>query len=216
MTYLRVTSPSEERWAQERYAPPPSPAPRPRRGPPVLSLSIAVLLGLVGVRLILSDRQDVEASSEAVARGRTEPSTASPPRLKIVLTPPDAVVATHPETWAVFSTALAAPVVAAPLADPGVIVRQATVCREAPGLATQMVCVDPVLAAADQQASDAYEAVLAAGASPAAVGRSQARWMLAREDAARSSPEDLLAAYQERTRRLRAAAAALEREKTGA
>jgi hypothetical protein len=30
--------------------------------------------------------------------------------------------------------------------------------------------------------------------------------MLAREAAARSSPEDLLAAYQERTRRLRAAA----------
>ena len=216
MTYLRVTSPSEERWAHERHAPPPI----RRRGPPVLSLSLALLLGVVGVRLILSDRQDAAAGAAETAFAPPGPppetAPATPPRLRIVLTPPDPAVATHPETWAVFSTALAAPIAAAPLSDPGVIVRQAAVCREAPGMATQMVCVDPVLAAADQQASDAYEAVLAAGASPAAVGRSQARWMLAREEAARSSPEDLLAAYQERTRRLRAAAMALERERVGA
>ena len=205
MTSLRVISPPEEHWAQRRRAPP------ARRPAPVLGLSIAVLLGLFGMQLMLSGVRDAAVPVPSVAppeRFEPDPPATAAPRLKIVVAPP-VPVAARPETWAVLPTALTAPVAATPLADPKTAAEQADACREAPGLATQMVCVDPVLAAADQQASEAYEAVLAAGASQAVLGRSQARWMLTREEAARSSPEDLLAAYQDRTRRLRAAAAAL-------
>ncbi|KRA66355.1 hypothetical protein ASD79_03520 [Caulobacter sp. Root655] len=209
MTYLRTTSPDEEHWAQWRPV-----SSLARRPPPILALSIATLLGLFGAQLMLSEAGGAPPAVPAVRpleRFEPDPPTPSAPRLRIVLTPSTAI-ATHPETWAALPTALDAPVAAAPLADPRTATQQAAACREAPGMATQMVCVDPVLAAADQQVSDAYEAVLAAGASQAALGRSQARWMLAREAAARSSPEDLLAAYQERTRRLRAAAAVLRRQ----
>jgi uncharacterized protein len=206
MTSLRVISPDAENWAPRSHEP--SPARRPL---PILSLSIAVLLGLYGMQLMLSEARDVSPAVPSVRepeRFEPDPPPTSAQRLKIVLTP-SAAIATHPETWAVLPTALDGPVVATPLADPRTATQQAAACREAHGMATQMVCVDPMLAAADRQASDAYEAVLAAGASQAALGRSQARWMLVREAAARSSPEDLLAAYQERIRRLRATATAL-------
>ena len=206
MTSLRVISPDAENWAPRSHEP--SPARRPL---PILSLSIAVLLGLYGMQLMLSEARDVSPAAPSVRapeRFEPDPPPMSAQRLKIVLTP-SAAIAIHPETWAVLPTALDAPVVATPLADPRTATQQAAACREASGMATQMVCVDPILAAADRQASDAYEAVLAAGASQAALGRSQARWMLVREAAARSSPEDLLAAYQDRTQRLRATATAL-------
>lgn len=206
MTSLRVISPDAENWAPRSHEP--SPARRPL---PILSLSIAALMGLYGMQLMLSEARDVSPSVPPVLlpeRFEPDPPPTSAPRLRIVLTP-SAAVAIHPETWAVLPTALDAPVVAAPLADPRTATQQAAACREAPGMATQMVCVDPILAAADRQASEAYEAVLAAGVSQAALGRSQARWMLVREEAARSSPEDLLAAYQDRIQRLRATATAL-------
>ena len=210
MAYLRLVS-SDEDWVRGGYAPP---LPPPRRGFPFLGFSIAILLGLCGARLMMSAAQ-VEAPLVFTVPHppsvEPEPPAAPGPRLRIVLTPSVAPV-THPETWAVLPTAVTGPVAAAPLPDPGTAAQQAAACREAPSMATQMVCVDPVLTAADRQASDAYEAVLAAGASPEAVGRSQARWMLAREEAARASPEDLLAAYQDRTRRLRATAAVLVRQ----
>lgn len=206
MTSLRLISPDSENWAPQGHAPSPA-----RRSPPILSLSIAVLLGLYGMQLMLSETRDVSPavpSVRAPERFEPDPPATSPPRLKIVVTP-SAAIAVHPETWAVLPTALDEPVVATPLADPRTATQQAAACREAHGMATQMVCVDPMLAAADRQAADAYEAVLAAGASQAALGRSQARWMLVREAAARSSPEDLLAAYQDRIQRLRATATAL-------
>ncbi|EJL34688.1 hypothetical protein PMI01_01381 [Caulobacter sp. AP07] len=206
MTSLRVISPDVENWAPRRREPSPARPPLP-----ILSLSIAVLLGLYGMQLMLSEARDVSPAVPSVRepeRFEPDPPPTSAQRLKIVLTP-SAAITTHPETWAVLPTALDGPVVATPLADPRTATQQAAACREAHGMATQMVCVDPMLAAADRQASDAYEAVLAAGASQAALGRSQARWMLVREAAARSSPEDLLAAYQERIRRLRATATAL-------
>jgi uncharacterized protein len=71
-------------------------------------------------------------------------------------------------------------------------------CRDAPNLAAQMTCFDPSLREAEQRMAAAYEAVLAAGVSPAALGRSQARWLVTRDEMAQSSPEDLLTAYQQR------------------
>lgn len=205
MTYLRLISSHEEGLGQGLYPTP------PRRRPPALSLSIAILVGMSGALVMLSEVRDAPPTAPPVRpleRFDPDPPATSPPRLRIVVAP-STVVATHPETWAALPTALTAPVVATPLADPRAATEQAAICREAPGMATQMVCVDPLLAVADRQAADAYEAVLAAGVSPAALGRSQARWMLVREEAARSSPEDLLAAYQDRIGRLRATAAAL-------
>lgn len=205
MTYLRLIPSHEEGLGQGLYPTP------PRRRPPALSLSIAILVGMSGALLMLSEVREAPPAAPPVRpleRFDPDPPATSPPRLRIVVAP-STVVATHPETWAALPTALTAPVVATPLADPRAATEQAAICREAPGMATQMVCVDPLLAVADRQAADAYEAVLAAGVSPAALGRSQARWMLVREEAARSSPEDLLAAYQDRIGRLRATAAAL-------
>lgn len=205
MAYLRLVSANDD-WSPGRYAPPPA----PRRGFPFLTISIAALLGLCGSELILSAAWVKVPMVFDVPPPEPDPSPAPEPRLRIVLTP-SVAPATHPETWAALPTAGPAPIAAAPLADPASPPPQAAACRETPSMATQMVCVDPVLAAADRQAADALEAVLTAGGSPEALGRSQARWMLAREEAARSSPEDLLAAYQDRTRRLRAAAAVLTR-----
>ena len=84
-------------------------------------------------------------------------------------------------------------------------------CRDAPTLAAQMTCIDPTLREAEQRMAAAYEAVLAVGISPAALGRSQARWLAVRDAAAGTSPEDLLTTYQQRESQLRGFAVAVER-----
>jgi uncharacterized protein YecT (DUF1311 family) len=102
--------------------------------------------------------------------------------LKIVLTS-DVKPTNHPETWGALPTAVAVPVVATPLADV-VQAEDTSTCRDAPTLAAQMTCFDPSLREAEQRMTLAYEAVLAAGASPAALGRSQARWLATRDEMA--------------------------------
>jgi uncharacterized protein YecT (DUF1311 family) len=140
-----------------------------------------------------------------------QPQELPPARgIRIVVAEP-APVPVSPDTWAALPTALTVPLAAAPLADPVDAPQKAAACREAPSLAAQMVCVDPTLKVADQRAAAAYDAALEAGVSPALLGRSQAHWLLSRDAAARSSPEDLLAAYQARERQLLAAAALAQR-----
>ncbi len=117
----------------------------------------------------------------------------------------------HPETWGALPTAVTGPVVAAPLADASPIVDTAADCRDVATLAAQMTCIDPTLREAERRMAAAYEAVLAAGVSPADLGRSQARWLTTRDEAAQTSPEDLLAAYQLREAQLRSFAVAMER-----
>lgn len=229
MAYLRLASPSNDNWtARNARNPPPDtwgqrrygvmPPPRRGGGANILLGMIAMPLGVWGLWLLLG-----AAPIEAVETAPPQPLVFQVPAaqaplasvptdaqrgLRIVLTS-DARPVTHPETWGALPTAVAAPVAAAPLAD-AAPPEDAAGCREAPTLAAQMTCIDPTLREAEQRMAAAYEAVLAAGVSPAALGRSQARWLATRDVMAMSSPEDLLTAYQQRESQLRSFAVALE------
>lgn len=205
MAYLRVSSSSEEAWTR-RYCTPP----RTRRRHRPLLFALATLLGLYGLMLMAEAPLSAAPPRDLPPEPFSRPATSQPGRtVKIVLTQSRAAPL-EPETWAPLPTAHAVPVAAAPLADPAE--DPAVACREAPTLAAQMTCVDPTLREADQRMTMAYEAVLAAGVSPATLGRSQARWLLLRDGAARSSPEDLLSLYQQRERQLRTFAVLLNRQ----
>jgi uncharacterized protein YecT (DUF1311 family) len=238
MAYLRLTSPSNDNWTtrdndnlppdnwgQRRYGVMPPPR-RSGFGNVLLGL-IAMPLGVWGLWLLLGAETpeaspqplvfQVPAAPPAVLATPfgTNPATygelaaADASRgLKIVLTS-DARPTSHPETWGALPSAVAVPVVATPLADMAKAEDTST-CGDAPTLAAQMTCFDPALREAAQRMAAAYEAVLAAGASPAALGRSQARWLATRDVMAQSSPEDLLTAYQQRETQLRGYAVALE------
>lgn len=235
MAYLRLTSPSNDNWAaRAKNNPPPEtwgqrrygvmPPPRRAFGANILLGMIAMPLGVWGLWLLLGaepsepapqplifqvPRSDVPMASSPSAETPLAVVAANARRgLRIVLTA-DARPATHPETWGALPTAVSAPVVASPLADVAPP-DNAFGCRDAPTLAAQMTCIDPALREAEQRMAAAYEAVLAAGVSPAALGRSQARWLATRDTMARASPEDLLAAYQQRESQLRSFAVALE------
>jgi len=230
MAYLRLTSPSNDNWAARSERNPPRetwgqrrygvmPPPRRRFDGNILLGMIAMPLGVWGLWLLLGTEPPEPAPRPLVFQvpHSATPSTQAPLAivateaqrgLRIVLTTDSRPVA-RPETWGALPTAAGAPVAATPLADaspPG----DAVGCRDAPTLAAQMTCIDPALREAEQRMAAAYEAVLAAGVSPAALGRSQARWLATRDEMARASPEDLLAAYQQREGQLRGFAVALE------
>jgi uncharacterized protein YecT (DUF1311 family) len=230
MAYLRLTSPSNDNWAaRANDNPPPETWGQRRYGvmpPPRRSLGGNILLGLIampmgvwGLWLLLGVEPPAAAPQPLVfqvphadaplARTPLAVAAADTGRgLKIVLTT-DARPVSHPETWGALPTAVGAPVVATPLADVAPAEDTAG-CRDAPTLAAQMTCIDPGLREAEQRMAAAYEAVLAAGVSPAALGRSQARWLTRRDEMAQASPEDLLAAYRQRESQLRSFAVALE------
>ncbi|CAN5374501.1 hypothetical protein BH10PSE3_BH10PSE3_30200 [soil metagenome] len=218
MAYLRLSTvsndnwtarpdgaPKAETWSQRRYGAMPR---RRRGGGHLLAGLVAIPMGVWGLWLLLGTPMAPDPPDRApIARPLV--FQVPPPGLTIVVDhqPPPS---RHPETWGALPTSMAAPVAATPLADPWPALVDSASCRDAIGLAAQMTCLDPTLREADQRMAAAYDAVLAAGVSPPALGRSQARWLVVRDEAARSSPEDLLAAYQIRQGQLRSAAAALE------
>jgi uncharacterized protein YecT (DUF1311 family) len=228
MAYLRLTSPSNDNWAArgERSPPPETwgqrrygvmPPPRRRFGGNILLGLIAMPMGVWGLWLLLGVEPvpPAEPPSPRPLVFQVPPPEAAltaagddPRGLKIVLTS-DTRPVSHPETWGALPTAVGVPVVAAPLAD-AAPPQDGVGCREASTLAAQMTCIDPTLHEAEQRMTAAYEAVLAAGVSPAALGRSQARWLATRDEMAQASPENLLAAYQQRESQLRSFAVALE------
>ncbi len=225
MAYLRLTSPSNDNWAaRDARKPPPETWGQRRYGvmPPqrrsaagnILLGMIAIPLGVWGLWLLLGAESAEPTPQPLVFQVPPAETTVAVPAvdgqrgLKIVLTS-DVRPVTHPETWGALPTAASAPVVATPLAD-AAPPEDTSACRDAPTLAAQMTCIDPALREAEQRMTAAYDAVLAAGVSPAALGRSQARWLAERDAAAGASPEDLLAAYQTRESRLRSFAVALE------
>jgi uncharacterized protein YecT (DUF1311 family) len=220
MMYSRLSLQPQETWVEPRYAPPP---PRRQSGSRLLPLLSAILLMLWGFYLMFlgyappgagaAPRLAVEPSAvlQEIQPQAVQPQAVQPTRgIRIVVAEP-APIPVSPDTWAALPTALTVPLAATPLADPVDAPQKAAACREAPSLAAQMVCVDPTLGVADQRAAAAYDAALEAGVSPALLGRSQAHWLLSRDAAARSSPEDLLAAYQAREHQLLAAAALAQR-----
>ena len=230
MAYLRLTSATNDNWAPREKRNPPSetwgqrrygvmPPPRRRFDGNILLGMIAMPLGVWGLWLLLGaeppepaprplvfqvPHSDVPLATIPLAVASTDARRG----LRIVLTTDSRPVA-RPETWGALPTAAGAPVVATPLADASPP-EDAVGCRDAPTLAAQMTCIDPALREAEQRMATAYEAVLAAGASPAVLGRSQARWLATRDEMAQASPEDLLTAYQQREGQLRSFAVALE------
>jgi uncharacterized protein YecT (DUF1311 family) len=79
-------------------------------------------------------------------------------------------------------------------------------CAGASGLAEQMVCSDPDLAAADREMSRAYRRALRAEGSSGALRADQRDWLGIREDAAHRSRRALAQVYQQRIDELNAAA----------
>lgn len=242
MAYLRLTSPSNDNWAtRDEDNPPPDtwgqrrygvmPPPRRRFAGNILLGMIAMPMGVWGLWLMLGAGPaetspqplvfQVPPAQTTVATlgdpsgvyGETAAPAADGRRgLKIVLTT-DARPLVHPETWGALPTAVGAPVAATPLAD-ALPAPDTAACRDAPTLAAQMTCIDPALREAEARMALAYEAVLAAGVPPSALGRSQARWLATREAMAQTSPESLLTAYQQRESQLRGYAVAWE-QRTG-
>lgn len=79
-------------------------------------------------------------------------------------------------------------------------------CHRASTLAEKMVCVDPGLARWDRRLDAAYRKARGLQAEPAELGRAQAAWLAAREQAASASPEALASAYEARVGELEALA----------
>lgn len=79
-------------------------------------------------------------------------------------------------------------------------------CRRATTLAEKMVCVDPGLARWDRRLDAAYRKARLEQADPGDLGRAQAAWLAAREQAALASPDDLASAYETRVAELQALA----------
>lgn len=84
--------------------------------------------------------------------------------------------------------------------------RAADGCKTSGSRAQMTICADASIAAADQDMRRAYQRALRSGASAAALRAQQDDWLALREEAARRSPSDLAAAYEERIADLNAIA----------
>jgi uncharacterized protein YecT (DUF1311 family) len=80
-------------------------------------------------------------------------------------------------------------------------------CAAARTEAEQLVCSDPVLAAADRQMARAYRRALRAGIDPAGLSQEQQDWTAIREDAARHSRRAVAQVYDQRIHELNQMAA---------
>lgn len=95
--------------------------------------------------------------------------------------------------------------------DPIRTTRPSFDCRRARSLAEDMVCSEPVLAAADRQLARAYQRALRLGVPYGLLRDEQDAWLEAREDAAHRSPRALAAIYDQRIEELNAMADAAGR-----
>ena len=184
-------------------------SPHPHLSINPVHISAAVSLACVmGMALGLWLRADIDRRAAAAALRQTAPravaAAPAPQRVQIVLAKPAVEIA--PAT-SLMDVGVSAP---APVAQTGQIVDAILVeapsfdCRSARTLADQMVCVDPALAEADRRLSGAYKAALGLGADHPVLARGQARWLAAREAAARTSPEALASLYERRISELAA------------
>ncbi|CAN5590564.1 hypothetical protein BH10PSE5_BH10PSE5_16620 [soil metagenome] len=161
------------------------------------AVSVACVMGM-GLGLWL--RADIDRRAAAPALRQTVPravaAAPAPQQVRIVLARPEEVIAPPTSLMDVGAPA--------PAAQTGEIVDAAYVeapsfdCDAARTLADQMVCVDPALAEADRRLARAYKAAISSGVAYPALARDQARWLPAREAAAKTSPEALAGLYEKR------------------
>lgn len=184
-------------------------APHPHLQINPVHISAAVSLACVmGMGLGLWLRADIDRRAGASALHQATPRavtmTPAPKQMRIVLTSPDEVIA--PAT-SLMDVGVPAPAPGAPtgdIVDAAYVEAPSFACASARTLADQMVCVDPALAEADRRMARAYKAAMSSGAAYPRLARSQARWLAAREAAAKTSPEALASLYETRTLELAA------------
>ena len=158
----------------------------------------------MGLGLWLRADVDRRAAASALRQATPRPAAAAPQQMRIVLTRPEEVIA--PAT-SLMDVGVPAPAPAAPtgeVVDAAYVEAPSFECASARTLADQMVCVDPALAEADRRMARAYKAAMSSGAAYPRLARSQARWLAAREAAAKTSPEALASLYETRTLELAA------------
>jgi uncharacterized protein YecT (DUF1311 family) len=169
------------------------------------AVSIACVMGM-GLGLWMRADVDRRAAGSALRQATPRAAADAPAaqRVQIALAEPDEEIA---PAASLMDVGVSAPPL---VAQTGQVVDAVFVeapsfdCRSARTLADQMVCVDPALAEADRRLSGAYKAALGSGADHPVLARSQARWLAAREAAARTSPEALASLYEKRISELAA------------
>ncbi|CAN5804051.1 hypothetical protein BH11PSE1_BH11PSE1_23360 [soil metagenome] len=149
------------------------------------AVSVACVMGM-GLGLWLRADIDRRAATSALRQTAASAVAAAPApqQVRIVLARPEEVGAPAVQTGDIVDAAY----VEAPSFD----------CGAARTLADQMVCVDPALADADRRLARAYKAAISSGVAYPALARDQARWLAARDAAAKTSPEALAQLYENR------------------
>lgn len=168
------------------------------------AVSVACVMGM-GLGLWLRADVDRRAATSALRQAATRPVAAAqaPQQVRIVLAKPDETLA-PPTRLMDVGVSPADPAVAATgeVVDAAYVEAPSFDCRTARTLADQMVCVDPALAQADRRMAQAYRGALSSGVAYPALARDQARWLAAREAAAKTSPEALASLYEARIAQL--------------
>ena len=180
------------------------PHPHLRINPVHISAAVSVAC-VMGMGLGLWLRTDIDRRAAATALRQTAPrAVAAAPvqqQVQIVLARPADDVIAPPTSLMDVGVPTPAP---APAAQTGDIVEAAYAeapsfdCHATRTLADQMVCVDPALAEADRRLDRAYRSAMSSGVAYPALARDQARWLAAREAAAKASPEALASLYETR------------------
>jgi len=192
------------------------------RTPLMIAGAAAIALG-IGLGVLVRPNFGAARDADAAERGATpmqvEIDHTAPPLPpvesggKLEVLPPDVAAAgraaAEPSLSVLTSQALAdaASPPGPPTDQPGAW-RQARAgadCAGAGGLAEQMVCSDPDLAAVDREMSRAYRRALRAGISPDALRADQRDWLGVREEAARHSRRALAQVYRQRIDELNSA-----------
>lgn len=168
------------------------------------AVSVACVMGM-GLGLWLRADVDRRAAAQALRQAAPRPVAAAPApqQVRIVLAKPEETIA-PPTSLMDVGVSPDDPAVAATgeVVDAAYVEAPSFDCRTARTLADQMVCVDPALAQADRRMAQAYRGALSSGAAYPALARDQARWLAAREAAAKTSPEALASLYEARIAQL--------------
>ncbi|MES2341088.1 MAG: lysozyme inhibitor LprI family protein [Pseudomonadota bacterium] len=168
------------------------------------AVSVACVMGM-GLGLWLRADVDRRAAAQALRQAAPRPVAAAPApqQVRIVLAKPEETLA-PPTSLMDVGVSPADPAVAATgeVIDAAYVEAPSFDCRTARTLADQMVCVDPALAQADRRMAQAYRGAMSSGAPYPALARDQARWLAAREAAAKTSPEALASLYEARITQL--------------
>jgi uncharacterized protein YecT (DUF1311 family) len=195
----------------------PPPQVSPRRTPPLGMIgggvAVALALGL-GLGFLTRPHlqtapasQPMRAVTPASSSGRMNIEINAPPPSPVVaaagkleVLPPGAAHSTPPAQPVSVTVPAAGPRLAAP--NPPPLASDRDPACVSGGVAAQMVCADPDLAAADREMGRAYRRALRAGVPPEQLRADQRDWLAAREEAAHRSSGAVASVYDQRIEEL--------------